>query len=1576
MYFDLSSCLDGLSLNSGDEINFEGHFSVNPDGPIPANTFKKIPVLRGSAHAIINGQLYDDCDSFGAFFRLAKLNTTFSGPNNNNNPTGCAASSLQYTISKSINANVMRAFFGEEHRQAVKVDALTLTYDPAILTAFEDLSVAYRIQGSQWFPLPNLIASTPGFYQAGFSFLNTASTIAGSNQVFQFRVNLTPSCTSVFGSSTSDDLYEIETKINYQNRAYTAFGGNEACIDIQEQFDKRLFQYQAPPTFSVEAVVGDVQSGEENIQWIIEHCNTSFESDAGITFIQMEKRVGDAAILFIEDISFPDAIDTLIIQADTDTSVFAFANSLSKRGTNIDPAEICNTFRITAKMNSCGENSVLTKLGWNCIAPENTDWTPALYAPCEAETVLLKASILEPLLSASFQEKESSISGLLCDTSTVVILVRNEETGNAFDIQSQIILPTGATLVPNSMEFSYPSSADFQAIAQEPEFLGDDSLGRIYQYNNFNPLNDFLHANGLPGFSINTTDSSEFKIKYRFITNCNYQNGELNRYSFQGITACGTSTNNAFAETNPIIFQAAPTVARNFEIELVTDEVITPNQVATFEIQVKNIGNNVSDNDKIEIELPTVFTYVPNSIQATAPNDWTPSAPTIKNNGEIEVFNLLLPVGIGQNENATFRFEANVGLLNCDSTYVAKIATTSTIEFTCTVDNETCIYDFNSSTEGVFDFNTSCEPVNCSINVGTQNSTLLMPDCDSTMFYCFNQYTAMDIEDYTILDNGEVVDSTRFAICDYRQVCIYTYAQISNFTGVFNVDAWIVDGITYTGTFSSITQLVDSMNVWDEGGNWEILSEVLIIQGGHLGGNYSRMEITFPQTGIRAFLGYDTRLTPVGVAIFLTEGFHQLVLTNPTSCVDTLNLDVIRQECLVCTPATVENILVENTNCGEENGNATINIIENVSDYTFNWSPNVGTIGETENIRTNLPSASYLVQIIDKASNNCMETVFVNVGNKEAPNATFVKTNATCGVANGLVQLSPDTYSYTWNDGGTGATRTDLREGRYIITVTDTESPDCTNLMTIEIEAVPQLIVNHTVFNTPTCLNNNGVVALDVSGGSGGYKSTFTDGNLSQTDLAAGAYDLIITDTITGCSVPYLFILENEIHQGAITITDTTHLVCAGGNTGAINFEIIYENGFRFPVDTFITDGQFTYENGQLPAGNYAILLKDGNNCVTGSAIFEIKAPKPLAVSISKTGDCVTEQGINLNIQGGVMPYVFDWADLNGIDNERDRTNLPATNYEVTVMDGNSCMLPLTITLDSCLCIPATIVDTTIIATACGQSTGVVAIEIAEPLADYSFIYRPNLGQEGATKNTRMALPAGDYEVIIAYQGDTTCAITRNITVTENNLTLELITFADIIAADCRQANGAITLNVAGDATEFNYQWSGNAGQVGATPDSRTNLTAGTYDVIITTIGSPNCTTVFPFTIPIGAIGESPLVDTLITNPSCGQDNGQVEFIFTDNTIRYNYDWSPNLGIDGNAPNTRVNIPAGDYEVTIIDPENAECNYSLTISITAAPPSATATIFPSTCDVPSTGVVVLAPASYTYNWADGFIGNE
>ncbi|MEM6319106.1 MAG: gliding motility-associated C-terminal domain-containing protein [Bacteroidota bacterium] len=1577
MFFDLSGCLNGISLNPGDEINFKGYFAVNPDGPIPTNTFKKIPQFRANGYAIIDGETFDDCDSYGALFRLAKLNTVFSGPNNSSYPSGCAPTNLTYTISKSINANAMRAFFGEEQREAVKVNDIEIDYDPLLLTAYDNLSVEYQIQGSPWLPLPNLATTDNGNYSTGFSLLNTASTITGSNQVFQFRINLTPSCSSSVGSTDSDEQYAIEATVDYQNRSYAETNGNLPCVEQKIDTDSRIVNYQNPPQFTVEGIVNDVRSSESTVVWTMEYCNSSFESDAGLTFVEIAETAGKVSILSIEDISRLDAIDTLNLQTyGADSTVFAFAKGLSRRTTNADPADICSTFRITARLDTCGNNSVEAKVGWNCTPYDNPNWTPELYAPCEQQSIALRASTVDPFLSASFQEAASTISGVLCDTSTMVILVRNEELGNAYDVQSQIILPTGATLVPNSIAFAYPSNAEFVPVGQDPAFLGEDDLGKTYQYDDFAPLNSFLDQNGLLGFNVDQPDSSEFRLQYRFITNCDYQNGELNRYSFQGVSACGATTNNAFAETNPIIFQADPGVARAFNVQFSANSPFIVGDTTTITIEIENSSPNVSVEDKLEIELPDALRYVTSTITASAPNNWAPDEPTVKNDNGIDVLNLLLPSGLAQNERAVLSFEVEAQSIACDSLYTTKIATTSSIEFTCMVDGQSCLYDFSSSDEAIFPLTTNCNPDACNIAVETENSSILMPNCDSTIFYCFNQYTPEALENYTITDNGEIIDSNRFEICNFQQVCIYTYAQINNIGGDISVDSWTVDGITYSGIVGSIQELVDSMNVWDEDGNWIVLPEVLIIQGGHVGGDYSRMELSFPDKGIRSSLGYDTRLTPRGISVLLDEGLHQLIVTNEAGCKDTLNVDVIRQECPDCRPPIVQTTVIENANCGEENGRVTINLDKPASEYEFNWSPNVGEPNATGNVRSGLPTASYFVQIIDRSNRACFETILVNVGNADAPLATFTSTNPDCGAPNGSVALSPDSLTYNWSDGFSGAERNDLLEGRYIITVADPNNPNCTNLITLGLEGENRLMVEHTIFQRPNCLNNNGIMALDVTGGSGEYASSFPNGQLVQTNLYGGTYNINVIDLNTGCTVPYLLNLDNEIHTGAIEITATQDISCTGENIGAVEFEIDFQNGFRFPADTVISNGSETFENGQLPAGNYQIILEDGNGCVAGSETFSIENVEPLQLNISTQGKCDEPQSIFLDVTGGHPFYVFDWADLAGIQNIRDRQGLESGTYDLTVFDTSNCGIMVPIVLDSCDCTPPTVLSDDVQTASCGQSDGSITVNLEEDINLFNFNWSTDTGNSGATPNRRTNLAGGDYTVTISNSNNASCQTVYSFTIPTLDTIENPLSETIIQNALCGQATGQVDFVFQEDSEAFNIDWFPNLGTIGTTPNSRINLPGGDYTVTISSVSNPSCQTVVPINIPaLDTIGN-PLADTIIQSALCGQATGQVDFSFTDVTQNFTINWTPNLGNIGFSPNSRVNLPAGDYTVTFVDVAEADCSYSVEITVPESAPAAEATVFPSNCLLPPTGTAVLMPTNYTFTWPDGTVSSS
>ena len=57
----------------------------------------------------------------------------------------------------------------------------------------------------------------------------------------------------------------------------------------------------------------------------------------------------------------------------------------------------------------------------------------------------------------------------------------------------------------------------------------------------------------------------------------------------------------------------------------------------------------------------------------------------------------------------------------------------------------------------------------------------------------------------------------------------------------------------------------------------------------------------------------------------------------------------------------------------------------------------------------------------------------------------------TCDDGNGVVVLEPSIYEYAWSNGGTGTTQTNLIDGTYTVTATDTES-GCTQIITVEVE--------------------------------------------------------------------------------------------------------------------------------------------------------------------------------------------------------------------------------------------------------------------------------------------------------------------------------------------------------------------------------------------------------------------------------------------------------------------------------------------------------------------------------------------
>ncbi len=1528
----LGHCIDEVVLTEGDELIFIGQFSINADAPVPTNTFKKIPDFRANAYAIIDGEIHDNCESYGNLFRIAGLETRFSGPTNTSYPIGCEPTTMVYSLDKSINANAMREFFGDEHRQATKVDRLVMEYDPNFISSFSNISIEYRVQDSAWLPLPDFFQFETGTYEADLN--NAVSTLTASNQLFQFRINAIPECSSSFGSTEENGSYPISATLFYTDRYYASLIGDGSCAEQKSVVEDRAILYQNPPTFSLQGLNPDVLASASEVEWIVEHCNTSFNADAGLTWIAFEPIDDNVEIINVEIVQGSGENEILLLQeyGETNNKLFALAPELLRNNDGHTKEDICHVYKISAVVKNCGANTLITRTGWNCEDFLDFDWTPELYPPCMEQVLELTVTNLDPFLSADYLTESSNISGVLCDTSIIDIIVRNEDGGAVFDINSRITIPLGTKLVPNSFEFAYPSTSAFIPIENDPTLIEADPdfeatfFGASYEYADFSQLNSFLNDNGLPGFNVNAPDSSEFRLKYRLVTDCNFNDGVVNRYRFQGRTSCGNSSNIAFAETPPFIFEADPRFSRSFSVEILSQEPVRNGSASMLELSFANIGENVSDNDSINITLPHTIDYVPNSTLALSFVEWDIDEPSLHRSDSTLQLRYSLPSGLANGEEVTISFQIMGIEVDCGMDIGIDISTISSENFFCEVSEETCFSNYIStdSTRFFLACSEACEGIDHFLI-----DSLFVPNCETSINFCLDDILDNDLTQIQVIDNGISLDLPTLLSCDIEQLCIYSYGNILNTDGDIFVDSWVVDGETFQGTVGTISDLVDSMNIWNPTGNWILNEEANVIEGGHIGGVYSPINIRIPTENSTSVLGYDAKIIPMGFAIPLTIGQHEIQIIKSDGCRDSLSILVLEQNCEVeCPQPIIQSIITEESGCNQSLGSATISVVGNAEDYNFEWSPDGGVAGTSENIRTELFAGGYKVKVSLKSDSTCFIEQFLIIGNNDGPSVSVEVAPSTCIENSGVANFQPDNFTYRWSDGVVASSRTDLRAGIYYVTFTDPVNPGCPDIQLIEIEGENNLQANLIVEEYPSCNETNGAVQLEVLGGSGEYNFDFPSGSNRQDGLAPGIYQVDITDRISGCELSYSFMLESRVTLETVTVTSISNISCLGNTDGQVAFEVQYSNEFLFPADTVISDGATEYENGNLPDGDYFVYISDATGCITSSAPFTIGTNDPLQVNVVKSLNCDSTQFIRIEVADSSQNFRYDWQDLAGTDNEANRTDMESGIYDLTIFDEQNCPTNLSVELPKC-CILPTIEDIVTINSACGNETGSIEILLEQDIEDYTFSINSAIGRNENSPNIFENVSAGEYEITITQKEDSLCRESI-LAVVEEDALLTIVT-SQIQGATCGNRDGRVTLEIVGTDDNFTFSYSPNAGTLGATPNIQENLPAGIYSVDIQLSGNEQCIQTIEIEVPEESsnnLGAS----AAITPASC-LGNGTVEIVVPNAINDYVYTIEPNVAEIGATPNLFENIPPGDYTVEVKLGNRESCIQSLSINV-------------------------------------------
>ena len=680
-------------------------------------------------------------------------------------------------------------------------------------------------------------------------------------------------------------------------------------------------------------------------------------------------------------------------------------------------------------------------------------------------------------------------------------------------------------------------------------------------------------------------------------------------------------------------------------------------------------------------------------------------------------------------------------------------------------------------------------------------------------------------------------------------------------------------------------------------------------------------------------------------------------------------------------PPSIVQVNITDVDCFGENTGA-IGLTVNGGTggpYSYNWNNNATTA--TIN---NLAAGNYTVTVTDMGSGGLTTTATYTVdGPSSAVSLSGGVTAPTClNGTNGAINLNISGgnpgYTISWDSGiQSGQTNpSNLPGGTYCVTVTDENGCTAENCYNVPNGTGQGGTINSTVEDESCAGENDGSIALSVSGavGTANYfwsTAPGVPGASTLNNLSPGTYSVTVLDDAS-CQSTASFQIDDA--SPINLLEGVTDVSCAGEATGVINLAVSGGNGgfsYSWSGPNNFSSNQSLVAN--LVAGQYTVVVTDVNNC-TASEVYTIDEPNA-ALAVQNIDATPIDQGldgaVNLQVNGGTMPYTYSWTGPGNFNSSASSlVNLNEQGeYCVTITDANDCTTTACVAVEQVLRINSNITD------ACfGEATGAIELNADGGVPPYTYAWTGTT----ATGATATGLTAGSYSVTVTDSNNETASMTFIVDESpEINFNPTLIP----VTGSSTNTNGSITLNATGGTSPLTYQWSGPNG-FSANDPSITNLGTGEYCVTITDNNFNNicskdtCFNVY-FADPMGA-PEITAVGTTCSNTEDGsleiQINGGVPnytieitdsegqvtpYTATDNTFTVN-DLPPGstmiviTDLLGSETTTTISIPSpAPLQVQAPDYRHAtegNCNGQISVSISGGTPQ------------------------YTVNWNNGSIG--
>jgi gliding motility-associated-like protein len=688
----------------------------------------------------------------------------------------------------------------------------------------------------------------------------------------------------------------------------------------------------------------------------------------------------------------------------------------------------------------------------------------------------------------------------------------------------------------------------------------------------------------------------------------------------------------------------------------------------------------------------------------------------------------------------------------------------------------------------------------------------------------------------------------------------------------------------------------------------------------------------------------------------LCPGTFFVIATDASACSSVPILVTINEPTAITTTVVGVNALCS----GVCSGQITATVSGGTPGYTLSWiNATTGVpIGQTGLVATGLCAGDYFLQVTD--ANGCIvNTSTVTITDPTSITATVVTTDASCfGVCDGTASLTisgglaPYTVSWT-TSANTSANELGICAGNFAYSVTDANG--CIigpfNFTITEPSNITATITNGTASCNGLC---NGVVSVNVSGGTGPFTYAWNDPVLQTTPVAIGLcdgnFDVTITDA-AGCSFGPFTATVTEPTALSVSVT-SVDANCAGGCNGTATVTIL---GGTSPSTISWNDplSQTTPTAIGLCAGAYIVTVTDGNGCTTtGNAIINTSNIPTIALSqtnVSCNGAC--DGTATAVLGGGAPPLTILWS--TGAT-ALSISSLCIGTYSATVTDLSGCTANASITITEQPVITAT--STTTI-TACSVCSATATITPSGGTGGYTYQWSVSAGSQ--TTQTATALCAGIHTVIVT--DNSGCSQTFTVAITNSGS--EVIT-VDSTNVTCNAlCDGSTTVSFICSDPPCTILWNDPSAQ---STNTATALCAGTFGVTVTnnsgcisaaTIEVDEPLPILPNVIGTDVLCNGVCTGTAVSTPTGG--NGVYTYLWNDPAAQ--------------TASTAFNLCTGIVMVTVTDSIGCTGTASVTINepsaITFSTSSSDVNCF-GQCD----GIGTVFPSGgispYTFQWDD------